>query len=99
MRASNSAERSPSNTRCVWESTQPGSTARPPTDTRSSASGASAAGPIQAMRSSSTTTAASVSTRPSGSTVVSSAMSVMSVERMGTSLRDGRGWGGGVGLR
>ena len=29
MRASNSAVRSPANTRCVWLSTQPGSTARP----------------------------------------------------------------------
>ena len=34
MRASNSAARSPANTRWVWESTKPGITARPPTSVR-----------------------------------------------------------------
>ena len=37
--------RSPAKTRCVWLSTNPGTTARPPSSTRSSAGGASAAAP------------------------------------------------------
>ena len=40
MRAANSAERSPANTRWVWLSTNPGITQRPPTSIRSSAAGA-----------------------------------------------------------
>ena len=42
------AARSPANTRWAWLSTNPGTTARPPTSTRRSASGASDAGPTQA---------------------------------------------------
>ena len=60
IRAANSADRSPANTRCACESTKPGSTARPAASTTSSAAGARAAGPVQAIRSSSMTRAASL---------------------------------------
>ena len=40
MRDANSDERSPANTRCVWLSTKPGSTHRPPASIRWSAAGA-----------------------------------------------------------
>ena len=59
MRAANSAERSPAKTRWAWVSTKPGTTAAPSTSIRRSAAGASRAGPTQATRPSSTTTAAS----------------------------------------
>ncbi len=62
MRAVNSALRSPANTRCEWESTNPGITAWPPSCVRSSAAGAWAAGPNHAIAPASTTTAASAST-------------------------------------
>ncbi len=48
IRAANSWARSPAKTRWLWLSTKPGSTARPPASTTSSAAGASAAGPTQA---------------------------------------------------
>ena len=46
IRAANSADRSPANTRWAWESTNPGTTARPARSRRSSASGARDAGPV-----------------------------------------------------
>ena len=60
IRAANSCARSPAKTRWLWLSTKPGSTARPPASTTSSAAGASAAGPTQATRLPSTTSAASL---------------------------------------
>ena len=78
MRASNSAERSPSKTMWVCESTQPGRTARPPRSTFSSAAGTSDAGPIQEMVPDSATRAASLSV-PRSLTVRSSEMPVKSV--------------------
>src|SRR5699024_877425 len=79
IRAANSAVRSPSNTRCVWLSTQPGNAARPPTSTRRSAAGAAAAAPTQAKRVPSSTTAASGSVPTSGSFVVNSPIPVSNV--------------------
>ena len=49
IRAANSADRSPANTRCACESTKPGSTARPATSAAASAAGARAAGPVHAI--------------------------------------------------
>ena len=60
MRAANSPERSPANTRCVWLSTNPGITHRPPTSIRSSATGATPV-PTLTTRSPSMTTWAPVS--------------------------------------
>ena len=60
IRAANSALRSPAKTRCAWESTNPGSTARPSASTTESAAGACPAGPVQATAPSSMTSAASV---------------------------------------
>ena len=57
MRAANSSERSPANTRCVWLSTKPGITQRPAASSRSSA--AAPARSIAATRSPSSTSAAS----------------------------------------
>lgn len=59
IRAANSSARSPANTRCAWESTNPGSTARPPASYASSAAGACPDGPAHAMRPPSMTSAAS----------------------------------------
>ena len=59
MRALNSCVRSPAKTRCEWESTKPGTTARPPASTRLSVAGALLDSPVHAMRSPSMTTAAS----------------------------------------
>ncbi len=89
MRAANSGARSPAKTRWEWLSTNPGITARPPASTWVSAAGASAAGPTQATRSLSITTAAFV-WMPSGSSfvaragslVTSSPMFVMTVDVM-----------------
>ena len=60
MRDANSAERSPANTRCVWLSTKPGSTHRPPASIRWSAAGARPV-PTATIDAPSNTTWASVS--------------------------------------
>ena len=63
MRRVNSSARSPENTRWVWESTNPGSTHRPPASMRSSATAPDL--PTAMTLSPSTTTDASAMT-PSG---------------------------------
>ena len=91
IRAANSAARSPANTRCACESTNPGSTQPPPAEIIASAAGASAAGPTQVILPRSITTAASA-TSPSGpspragSIVASSPMSVITNAVMARSV-------------
>ena len=59
IRAANSSARSPANTRCECESTNPGITARPPRSIALSAAGASRRGPTHATVLPSITSAAS----------------------------------------
>ena len=81
MRAENSAARSPAKTRWLWLSTNPGTTARPPTSTLRSAAGAARPGPTQATRPPSTTTAASTTIprrSPAGTTALDRRLAVRS---------------------
>src|SRR5690606_22696513 len=76
IRAPNSRLRSPAKTMCEWLSTKPGMAHRPAASTRASAAGAWAAGPAQATRPSSITSAASaispVGPSPSAGSLVAS---------------------------
>ena len=90
IRAANSADRSPANTRWAWESTNPGITARPARSRRSSASGARDAGPVHRTRPSSTTTAASCSSpSPSACSAPSSVSSKVTSSAIPVTRRGG----------